>query len=160
MPKLIRRRCPERPDSWHIHTDVEVGTIARRSGAPFDVDQWEWQCGFYPGMELGAHRDGTGEPFEFCRVDFEKAWLEILSTLSGANFKEWRDSRDWHERKYETWAAGELLPSQKPNTMLHCPCGNMFDSHDPASSYIHRQHIYVAQAADGIGRRTTDEIRH
>jgi hypothetical protein len=90
MPKLIRRRCPERPDSWHIHADVEVGTIARRSGAPFDVDQWEWQCGFYPGMELGAHRDGTGEPFEFCRVDFEKAWLEILSTLSGANFKEWR----------------------------------------------------------------------
>jgi hypothetical protein len=63
-----------------------------------------------------------------------------------------RDARDWHERKYAMWERGELLPSQKPNTMMRCPCGERFDSHDPAGSYVHRQHIYARQAVDGIRR--------
>jgi hypothetical protein len=50
------------------------------------------------------------------------------------------------------WARGELLPSQKPNTMMRCPCGERFDSHDPAGSYVHRQHIYERQAVGGIRR--------
>ena len=50
------------------------------------------------------------------------------------------------------WEAGELLPSQKPNWMMRCPCGVAFDSHDPDGSYVHRGHIYAAQAADGIRR--------
>ena len=33
-----------------------------------------------------------------------------------------------------------LLQSQKPNTMIRCPCGITFDSHDPAGSYVRRQH--------------------
>jgi hypothetical protein len=36
-----------------------------------------------------------------------------------------------------------LLPSQKPDTMMRCPCEITFDSHDPAGSYAHRQHIYA-----------------
>jgi hypothetical protein len=33
MPKLTRRRYPERQDCWHIYFgDVHVGTIARRVG--------------------------------------------------------------------------------------------------------------------------------
>jgi hypothetical protein len=51
------------------------------------------------------------------------------------------------------WAAGEKLPSQKPSSLMRCPCGVAFDSHDPDGSYVHRGHIYYAgQAADGIPR--------
>lgn len=40
MPELTRRRYPERQDCWHVYYgDVCVGTIARRSGCPVDVDQ-------------------------------------------------------------------------------------------------------------------------
>jgi hypothetical protein len=45
------------------------------------------------------------------------------------------------------WERGEKLPSQIPTTMMGCPCGVRFDSHDPAGSYVHRQHIYAAEAA-------------
>jgi hypothetical protein len=45
MPDLIRRRYPERVDCWQIYYgDVRVGTIARRTDCPNDVDQWEWGC--------------------------------------------------------------------------------------------------------------------
>jgi hypothetical protein len=50
------------------------------------------------------------------------------------------------------WERGELIPSQKPNTMMRCPCGERFDSHDPAGSLPHRRHIYAKQASDGIRR--------
>jgi hypothetical protein len=46
--------------------------------------------------------------------------------------------------------AGELLPSQKPNLMMRCPCGVAFDSRDPDGSYVYRGDIYAAQAVDGI----------
>ena len=41
MPELTRRRYPERPDCWHVfYGDVQVGTLAIRTGVPVDVDQW------------------------------------------------------------------------------------------------------------------------
>jgi hypothetical protein len=30
-------------------------------------------------------------------------------------------------------------------SMTGCPCGERFDSHDQAGSYVHRQYIYVAR---------------
>jgi hypothetical protein len=54
--------------------------------------------------------------------------------------------------QYAMWERGELLPSQKPNSWMGCPCGERFDSHDPAGSYVHRRHIYTAQAVDGMRR--------
>jgi hypothetical protein len=64
MPELTRRRYPERQDCWHIYYgDVHAGTVAMRVGNPYDTDQWEWICGFYPGMEPGpspaADRDAS-----------------------------------------------------------------------------------------------------
>jgi hypothetical protein len=44
-------------------------------------------------------------------------------------------------RKYITWEAGEKLPTQKPNSMMRCPCGEMFDSHWLEHSLIHVPHI-------------------
>jgi hypothetical protein len=50
------------------------------------------------------------------------------------------------------WAAGEKLPSQKPNSLMRCPCGETFDSHRLEHTMIHVPHITKAQSAR--------EIRH
>jgi hypothetical protein len=148
MPALTRRRSPERHDCWHVYYgDVHAGTIARRTGNPNDSDPWEWSCGFYPGCRPGEHTHGTAETFDQARADFEKAWKVFLANRTEADFQEWRDQRDWTAPKYAMWERGEKLPSQIPTTMMGCPCGVRFDSHDPARSYVHRQHICAAEAA-------------
>jgi hypothetical protein len=76
----------------------------------------------------------------------------FLSNRTEADFQAWRDERDWTARKYAMWKAGEKLPSQKPSSLMMCQCGETFDSHDPDGSFIHRGHIYAAQATDGIRR--------
>jgi hypothetical protein len=117
MPVLTRRRYPERPDCWHVYYgDGQVGTIARRAGCPPHVEQWEWRCGFYPGMGPGQDRNGTSADFDQARADFEAAWRIILPTLTDASFQAWREQRDWTARKYAMWARGERLPSQKVAT--------------------------------------------
>ena len=50
---------------------MQVGTIARRTGCPVDVDQWEWSCGSYPGMGPDESQSGTAVGFEQARTDFE-----------------------------------------------------------------------------------------
>ena len=62
-----------------------------------------------------ASRHGTAATFDEARADFESA-LRVF------------DQRDWTARKYALWDAGERLPSQKPSSMMRCPCGEMFDS--------------------------------
>jgi H+/Cl- antiporter ClcA len=37
-------------------------------------------------------------------------------------------------------------------SIMLCPCGARFDSHQPDESYAHRQHIYAKQQSDGIRR--------
>jgi hypothetical protein len=98
-------------------------------------------------MEPGEHQDGTAANFERARAEFEAAWLRILPALTEADFQAWRDQRDWTERKYAAWARGEKLPTQFPSSMMGCPCGARFDSHDSAGSYVHRQYIYAAETA-------------
>ena len=101
MHVFTRRRYPERQDCWHVYCgDVHVGTTARRTGCPADVDQWEWSCGFYPGMEPGQHRSATAVDFDHARADFEAAWRTILPTLTDADFQKRRHQRDWTEQKY------------------------------------------------------------
>ena len=135
MPELTRRRYSERPDCWHVYYgDVQVGTIAIRAGVPFAAKQWGWTCSFYPGSEPRDHLSGTAASFEQARAGFEAAWQSFSAKRTEADYQAWRDSRDWHARKYAMWERGELLPSQKPNSMMRCPCGETFDSHDPAGS--------------------------
>jgi hypothetical protein len=55
------------------------------------------------------------------------------------------EERDWTAQKYAMWERGEKLTTQVPNSVMKCPCGETFDSHDPAGSYEHRRHIYTAQ---------------
>jgi hypothetical protein len=69
-----------------------------------------------------------------------------------ADYQAWRDARDWTTRKYAMWERGERMPSQIPSSIMPCPCGARFDSHQPDESYPHRQHIYAKQQSDGIRR--------
>jgi hypothetical protein len=48
---------------------------------------------------------------------------------------------------------GELMPTQKPNSMMPCSCGETFDSHKMEDTPIHVPHITAAQRRDGIIRR-------
>jgi hypothetical protein len=127
MPNLTRRRYPERQDCWHVfYGDVQVGTIARRTGCPVDVDQWQWSCGFYPGMDPGADRTGTAVDFEVARADFEQAWNE-LPTLTEAAFQEWREQRDFTAWKYQMHDRGLRLPTEFAGGRARCHCDAAID---------------------------------
>jgi hypothetical protein len=134
---------------------VRVGTIAKRSGIPHDEEPWGWIGGFYPGSEPGEYTDGTGATFDQAREGFEAAWRVFSSKRTEANYQAWRDARDWTARKYAMWERGERMPSQRPNSMMPCACGETFDSHRPAHTLIHVPHITAAQRADGSA---ADEI--
>ncbi|OKO74443.1 hypothetical protein [Bradyrhizobium sp. NAS96.2] len=154
MTELTRRRAsdPHRK-GWNVfYGDVQVGWIDERAGVPTDADQWGWSCGFYPGCDSGQHTSGSAASFEEARGAFEVAWATLLPTRTEADFEAWRHQRDWTERKRAMWNRGEKLPSQQASSLMRCPCGETFDSHIPAESYQHRQHIYDTQKNDGIRR--------
>jgi hypothetical protein len=154
MPALTHRRDLEaHEERWNVYYgDVRVGKIGLRAGVPNDVDQSGWSCGFYPGCHPGECTDGSAPTFDQARVEFEDAWAVFLSNRTEADFQEWRRQRDFTERKYGMWKAGERCPSQKPNTMMRCPCGESFDSHRLEHTVIHVPHITAAQRAN--------EVRH
>jgi hypothetical protein len=88
MPALTRRCYPERR---HVnYGDVQVGTIAKRTGAPHNGDPWEWLCGFYPGCGPGDHTNGTAATFDEACAAFEEAWQALLPQRTEADFQEWR----------------------------------------------------------------------
>jgi hypothetical protein len=90
--------------------------------------------------------------FEQARADFERAWQVFLSNRTEADFQAWRDEQDWTARKYAMWEAGEKLPSQKPNSLMRCPCGEVFDSHRLENTLIHVPHITAEHQAREIHR--------
>jgi hypothetical protein len=128
MPALTRRRYPERQDCWHVfYGDVQIGTIARRVGCPVDVDQWQWICGFCPGMDPGQYQDGTVPTFEDARADSEAAWRR-LPTRTEADFQAWRDQRDWSVWKYAMRDRGLRLPTEFADGRGRCFCGAVIDT--------------------------------
>jgi hypothetical protein len=125
MPTLTRRRYPERQDCWHIfYGDVHVGTIARRSGVPVDVDQWGWDCGFYPGTAPHQDSAGTALSFDHARADFEAAWHHLLPTLTEDDFQEWREAEAWTRWKHAMWDSRDQLPTQTTSGRSRCFCGD------------------------------------
>jgi hypothetical protein len=149
MAELTRRRSLDAPEEcWHVYWgDIRAGTIQIRSGIPFDEDPWGWSCGFYPGTEPHQDSDGTAATFEQARADFEAAWRALLPTLTEADFDRWREARDWTARKYAMWERGEKFPSQRPSSLMRCPCGEVFDSHRLEHTMIHVPHISAAERA-------------
>jgi hypothetical protein len=104
-----------------------VGTIARRAGCPVDEDQWEWGCGFYPGMDPGQDQNGTAADFDHARADVEAAWRRLLPTLTETSFQEWRHQRNFTAWKYAMWETGKKLPTQLPGGRSRCYCGASID---------------------------------
>jgi hypothetical protein len=107
MPELSRRRSREaHQECWHIfYGDVRVGTITERAGVPHDVDQWGWQCGFFPLTHRGEHAEGTAASFEQARAAFETAWNDYLPKCTAA----------------------EKMPTSLPSGRSHCFCGAAID---------------------------------
>jgi hypothetical protein len=112
MPELTRRRSDDhRRECWLIYYgDIHAGTIAERVGNPHDTKPWEWRCGFYPGSHPGEHQSGTAASFNEARADFESAWKIFLSKRTEADFRKWRDQRDWTAEKYRRFDRGEPMP--------------------------------------------------
>jgi hypothetical protein len=76
MPALASRRSDNpHQATWHVYFgDVRVGMIGERAGVPVDVDQWQWSCGFYPGLHPGQHRRGTAASLEEACAGFKADW--------------------------------------------------------------------------------------
>jgi hypothetical protein len=147
MPALTRRRYPERADCWHVYYgEVHVGTIAKRTGVPPDEDPWGWSCGFYPGSHPGGMHERIGRNFRPGPRRLRSRVAGVSGEADGRRFSGWRDARDWTARKYAMWERGERLPSQKPSSLMTCPCGEVFDSHRPEQTLVHVPHITAAQA--------------
>jgi hypothetical protein len=123
---------------------VRIGTIAIRTGIPPDEDPWGWACGFYPGSHPRECTDGTAATFNQARADFEEAWAVFLANRTEADFQAWRNERDWTDRKYAMWQAGERMQSQKPSSPMTCTCGQVFDSHLLVDTMVHVPHISAA----------------
>jgi hypothetical protein len=139
MPALTRRRSPDRSDCWHVYYgDVHVGTIAARAGVPVDVDQWGWQCGFYPPSHRGQHLEDTAASFDQARADFEAAWKDYLPQCAPADFDDYRRQRAWTAWKYAMHDAGLPLPTQSAKGRARCFCGAPIDIQGTAA------HVYAA----------------
>lgn len=147
MPVLTRRRSdnPHR-ETWHIrYGDVQVGTIGERSGVPVGVDQWQWSCGFYPGLHPAQHRYGIGATFDEARAGFEADWKALLPDIPEGAFEEYRRDREARAEVRAAHGRGDKLPSQIPSSLMRCACGTTFDSHVHANTLLHAPHIYAAQ---------------
>jgi hypothetical protein len=149
MPSLTRRRSDNPHQvTWHVYyDDVHVGTIGQRAAVPVDVDQWQWSCGFYPGLHPGHHRYGTAADFAEARIGFEADWNALLPEIADGAFDEYRHDREARAEMNAIRARGEKLPSEVFSSMMRCVCGVRFDSWKPDESYDHRGHIYAAQVA-------------
>jgi hypothetical protein len=143
MPALSRRRSPERPDCWHVYYgDVQVGVIATRPGVPVDVDQWGWQCGFYPPSHRGRHTEDTAASFDQARAAFEAAWRAYLPKCTEADFEQYRRQRAWTAWKYAMHDAGFKLPTQSADSRSRCFSGAAIDTVGMA------QHVNTAHMMD------------
>ncbi len=45
------------------------------------------------------------------------------------------------------WEAGERMLSQKPSSLMKCPCGKIFDSHQLDEIVVHVPHISAVEMA-------------
>jgi hypothetical protein len=125
---------------------VRVGHVGRRAGVPVDVNQWEWSCGFYPGLHPGRHRYGAAPIFEEAFAGFRDDWARLLPEIPEDAFDEYRHDREWRAEIAAKRARGETLDRGIPSSAMRCVCGVRFDSQKPDESGPHREHIYAAQA--------------
>jgi hypothetical protein len=142
MPALTRRLEKNRHQTcWHaFYGDVKVGTITERAGVPVNVDQWGWNCGFYPVSHRGIRAEGTAATFDKARADFEAAWRACLPRCTDGDFEEYRRQRAFTAWKYMMFDTGCRLPTQMPEYRSRCFCGAPIDS-DTVDRHILTVHM-------------------
>jgi len=155
LPALTRDDCRDRSRKTSP-TNLRHG--ARRCGSRScprrrDLESREesWLV-YYGDVHVGECTNGSAATFDQARADFEQAWAVFLSNRTEADFREWRDARDWTAWKYALWDAGRRLepPSYGPGKPAHrfrkCPCGEVFDMHGPEEVFVHVPHITATEA--------------
>jgi hypothetical protein len=140
------RTGPSRSASWRL-AQCRIGTASKKPRR----ESGRYCCAPAPGLSLvsfDAHPEPGASPLS------PTLWSIHPYHRTFRPARERSADIDWvfASPRYAMWAAGQKLPSQKPSSLMRCPCGVAFDSHDPDGSYVHRGHIYAAQAADGIRR--------
>ncbi|WP_051334952.1 hypothetical protein [Bradyrhizobium sp. Ai1a-2] len=127
---LTRRRDKNHDlEHWTIRFgDIDVGHISLRAGVPRAAPQWGWACGFYPGTEPGQHRYGAAATFDDARAAFAQAWQRLAATRTEADYRAWRDSRDRTAWKYRMHDLHLPLPTQRPDGVARCFCGEVITS--------------------------------
>jgi hypothetical protein len=142
MPALTRRRSDNpHHETWHVYYgDVPVGAIGERAGVPVDVDQWEWTCGFYPGLDPGQHRTGTALTFDKARTGFEDDWQRLLREIPEGAFDAYRKYRAFHAWKEGMWANHCKLPTQNASGRSKCFCGDEINLSN-TTAHIYERHM-------------------
>jgi hypothetical protein len=124
MDQKLTRRPDDNPNQaggWFIfYGDIRVSHIGKRAGVPVDVDQWGWNCGFYPGCDPGQTTSGSAETFELARAGFERDWNRLLPTRNEAHFEACRQSRDFHAWMYRMRDERCGLPTQNTTGRSKC----------------------------------------
>ena len=77
------------------------------------------------------HRGGTAETFDEARVGFQAAWQELAATRSEADYEAWRRQRDWTAWKYRMHDLALPLPTQRPEGIARCFCGEVVTNASP-----------------------------
>jgi hypothetical protein len=99
------------------------------------------------GSSPGECTSGTAASFWEARTAFEDAWRVFLANRTEADFQAWRDERDWTERKYALFDAGqrpppaEWEPGKPCSIWMKCRCGELFDSRRLDHTVLHVPHI-------------------
>jgi hypothetical protein len=140
MPALTRRRDPDaNQETWLIHyDDIRVGSIAMRTGAPIDKDQWGWSVGFYPASDRGLRASGTAKTFDAARAIFDMAWQWLLPKFTEADFRDYRRHCAFDAWKRAMWDASLKLPTQVADGRSMCFCAAAIGIADMES------HVYTA----------------
>jgi hypothetical protein len=143
--------CPRLPAAAISKPQTNAGTPIMATSVPARLRN---ELAFRSTRIHGAGRAatqvsarGAATTFDQARAEFEDAWAVFLSNRTNADFREWRRQRDFTERKYAVWKTSERFPSQRPNTIMRCPCGEAFDSHRLEHTLIHVPHISAVHRA-------------
>jgi hypothetical protein len=65
--------------------------------------------------------DGSAATFDQARADFEDAWPVFLSNRTEADFRAWREERDWTAEKYRRFDRRERMPSRETGNRRTVP---------------------------------------
>jgi hypothetical protein len=110
-----------------LYGDVRIGTITERAGVPHDVDQWGWNCGFYPVTHRREHAEGTAASFNQARDAFEAAWKKYLPKCTSDDLEEYRRQRARTAWNYAMHDTGMRMPTSLPSGRSRSFCGAAID---------------------------------